>query len=83
MVGNSSLFVLFGKDSDDTGHSDFHILDVDFWAWQGSFSLTHTNNISLPHNSTDDDPGSSGGSLSGGAVAGIAIGCVAAVSVKT
>lgn len=81
MVGNSSLFVMFGNDSDGNAHDDFHILDVSNWAWQASFSLTQASNISQPNNSTDFGSGSSDSkALSGGAIAGIVIGCLAAAS---
>lgn len=72
---------MFGNDSDGNAHDDFHILDVSNWAWQASFSLTQASNISQPNNSTDFGSGSSDSkALSGGAIAGIVIGCLAAAS---
>lgn len=77
LVGHNSLFILFGKDINGIARGEFHILDLDYWAWQGSFSLSHQNNVSLP---TPTDPPDYDRHLAAGSIAAIVLGCVAAVS---
>lgn len=77
MVGNSSLFFLFGMDSNNNAQDDFHILDVSNWTWTSSFSVQLSGNLS---SDSDNSTATGGEALSGGAIAGIVIECIAAVS---
>ncbi|KAI8144425.1 hypothetical protein BJV82DRAFT_656291 [Fennellomyces sp. T-0311] len=80
LIGNSSLFIIFGSDIDI--QNDFHVLDIDDnFTWKSSVSSL----IGLPENSPSDDHNgddqTSSAGLSTGALVGIIVGLIAAVAI--
>lgn len=76
LLNNKSLFVLFGANNQDV-QTDFFIIDTTTWNLTNSFDwITDTNN-----QSGDNDRASAGDSISGGTIAGIVIGSIAAVCI--
>lgn len=78
LLRNQSLFVLFGANNQDV-QTDFFIIDTTTWNLTNSFDWTTDSNR---HSDNDDDgkkPASN--SISGGAIAGIVIGSLAAVCI--
>ncbi|KAL1933933.1 hypothetical protein VTP01DRAFT_8023 [Rhizomucor pusillus] len=73
-----SVFFLFGMDSNNNAQDDFHILDVSNWTWTSSFSVQLSGNLS---SDSDNSTATGGEALSGGAIAGIVIGCIAAAAI--
>jgi hypothetical protein len=82
LVNQTSLFILFGLDKDANPTNDLLVLDVrDVNNISFASTFPFDNTIATSGNGTANTSNSSGGgSLSTGAIAGIAVGGVAAVS---
>ncbi|KAI9259548.1 hypothetical protein BDA99DRAFT_538508 [Phascolomyces articulosus] len=78
---STMLFIMFGIDSNVYERTDFQVLDTETWQWVDSYVGPGRKEDGSSDGSTDQpgDGNPSGGSLSKGAIAGIAVGVVAAV----
>ncbi|KAI8078848.1 uncharacterized protein BX664DRAFT_389216 [Halteromyces radiatus] len=91
MVGNDLLYIIGGIDATNTVQNDVHILNVTSMTWlNGPYTNTYDqmNGVSSSsdnnnNNNNNNNNGSGSSSLSGGAIAGIVIGCVAALALGT
>lgn len=91
LVGNDSLFIMFGKTSNSSFADGFLILNTTSWvisnyypgldAAVGSSDGSDTNGGTPGSNSDNGSDGGSGDGLSGGAIAGIVVGVVVGVSI--
>lgn len=89
LVGNDSLFIMFGKTSNSSFADGFLILNTTSWiisnyypgldAAVGSSDGSDTNSGTPGSNSDNGSGGGSGGGLSGGAIAGVVVGVVVGV----
>ena len=85
LVGNSSLFIIFGSTS--TSDSALGVLDIDNYTWLNTVPALAVNDAesgnqdgSTPGTGDDNDGSNSSGSSSTGAIAGGVVGSVAGVS---
>lgn len=78
LLRNQSLFVLFGANNQDV-QTDFFIIDTTTWNLTNSFDWTTDTNSHSDND--DDDKKPTSNSISGGAIAGIVIGSLAAVCI--
>ncbi|CDS13389.1 hypothetical protein LRAMOSA05567 [Lichtheimia ramosa] len=78
LLRNQSLFVLFGANNQDV-QTDFFIIDTTTWNLTNSFDWTTDTNSHSDND--DDDKKPTSNSISGGAIAGIVIGSLAAVAI--
>ncbi|KAI9495516.1 hypothetical protein BDB00DRAFT_813642 [Zychaea mexicana] len=69
---SSLLFIMFGVNSTGQADSAFHVLNTETWTWDSNYLSSY------PSQGNDNGAGSNR-SLSGGAIAGIVIGCLAAL----
>lgn len=87
---NETMFVLFGLDATNTTMMDIHALDTINWQWTTHFSAsgyqqqangTYPPAISSPASLTQSStPGGAGNSsFGGGPIAGVVVGCIAAL----
>ncbi|KAI8078849.1 uncharacterized protein BX664DRAFT_40139 [Halteromyces radiatus] len=87
MVGNDLLYIIGGIDITNTVQNDVHILNVTSMTWlNGSYTNTYDQMNGISSSSDDNSNNNNGNgssSLSGGAIAGIVIGCVAALALGT
>ncbi|ORY93749.1 hypothetical protein BCR43DRAFT_495261 [Syncephalastrum racemosum] len=86
VMKGDDLFILFGLDSSGSPHFDFHVLDTNSWNFTDNYTPSGPSHETIPGqdgdsvgSSTSDGGLSSDSSLSGGAIAGVVIGCVAGV----
>jgi hypothetical protein len=92
VLKNNSLFIMFGIDNTLLATNDFHVLNVQTYNWDTTYSVdsnaSSNGNLSSDGagNPSSNDQNSGGKSigepsgLSSGAIAGICVGVVAAVS---
>ncbi|ORZ20775.1 hypothetical protein BCR42DRAFT_489243 [Absidia repens] len=87
LYNNVYLFIIFGADEVTMSMNDFHVLNVQNWSWVTQFSANglpdangngngNGNNSSTGGKNSDDPT-----PISGGAIAGIVIGVVAAIGI--
>lgn len=84
MVGNSSVFILFGIDQNGATQSDFHVLNTKAWTWTDTFQGLSPSRSSTDSNGTShpDNGDGSGHGASAGTIAGAVVGSVAGVSMN-
>ncbi|ORZ03716.1 hypothetical protein BCR43DRAFT_483843 [Syncephalastrum racemosum] len=82
MIGNDSVFILFGVDQNGATQGDFHVLNTRTWTWtdrlQGLSPTAPNLTASSQAASQDND---NGHGASAGAIAGAVVGSVAGVAI--
>ena len=73
------MFILFGVDVSLHERIDFQVLDTDSWTWIENYIGPGRNNNDITNQSPPDNS-RSGDGLSGGTIAGVAVGAIAGVS---
>lgn len=87
LVGDDSLFIMFGKSTNGSFADGFLILNTTSWVISDYYPGLNAAAGSSDGTDTDDDDdddaatgGDGGGGLSGGAIAGVVVGVVVGVS---